>query len=252
MARPQRNNVDYFPHYISDGKKMFVIESKFGNDGYAVWFKVLETLAKTDNHFINCNDESNLMYLAAKCNVSEDRLIEIVDAIVKLGEIDGILWNQCRVIWSDKFIESIQDAYSRRSNNCITKMELMTMFKGLGIPKPDLSGVNDDVNPENSDTNPQSKVEYSKEKNTKEKYFEGDSLNELFHDFMEHRKQMKKKMTNKSITMMVNKLKKHKPNVAIKMLENSIENGWSGVFELKGSDKPKEYDFKNFDNVEYP
>jgi hypothetical protein len=83
-------------------------------------------------------------------------------------------------------------------------------------------------------------------------FFKNEELNSVFLDFIEHRKQMKKKMTNKAITMMVNKLKNHKPNVAIKMLENSIENGWSGVFELKGSDKPKEYDFKNFDNVEYP
>ena len=163
MARPKRNNVDYFPHYISDGKKMFVIESKFGNDGYAVWFKILETLAKTDNHFINCNDESNLMYLAAKCNVSEGRLVEIIDAIVKLGEIDSILWNQCRVIWSDKFIESIQDAYAKRSNDCISKMALITTFRSLGIPKPNFEGVSDTVNSQNSDKNPQTIVNYTKE-----------------------------------------------------------------------------------------
>ena len=170
MARPKRNNVDYFPHYISDGKKMFVIESKFGNDGYAVWFKILETLAKTDNHFINCNDESNLMYLAAKCKVSEDRLIEIIEAIVKLGEIDSILWKQCRVIWSDKFIESIQDAYAKRSNDCISKMALITTFRSLGIPKPNFDRVSDHVNPQNSPVKPQSKVEYSKEYERKGEY----------------------------------------------------------------------------------
>ena len=43
MARPERRNVDYFPHYLSEGKKMYLIEHKYGNDGYAVWFKVLET-----------------------------------------------------------------------------------------------------------------------------------------------------------------------------------------------------------------
>lgn len=167
MARPKRHNVDYFPHYISDGKKMFVIEAKFGNDGYAVWFKILETLAKTDNHFINCNDESNLMFLAARCRITEERLIEIIGAIVKLGELDGILWNQCRIIWSDKFIESVQDAYSKRSNNCITKTQLLTMLKGLGVQYPDLNEVNTPVNQVNSPVNPQSKVKYSIEKESK-------------------------------------------------------------------------------------
>jgi hypothetical protein len=161
MARPPRHNVDYFPHYISDGKKMFVIEAKFGNDGYAVWFKILETLAKTDNHFINCNDESNLMFLAAKCRITEDRLVEIINAIVKLGELDSILWNQCNIIWSDKFIESVQDAYSKRSNDCISKMQLLTMLRGLGVQYTDLNEVNSPVNPQNSPVKPQSKVKYS-------------------------------------------------------------------------------------------
>lgn len=170
MARPKRNNVDYFPHYISDGKKMFVIEAKYGNDGYAVWFKILETLAKTDNHFINCNDESNLMFLAARCRVTEDRLIEIINSIVKLGEIDDILWNQCKVIWSDKFIDSIQDAYTRRSNQCITKMEFLTMLRGLGIQYPDINGVNVGVNAPKDYINTQSIVEYSIVNNTKGEY----------------------------------------------------------------------------------
>lgn len=179
MARPQRHNVDYFPHYISDGKKMFVIEAKFGNDGYAVWFKILETLAKTDNHFINCNDESNLMFLAARCRITEERLVEIIGAIVKLGELDGILWNQCRIIWSDKFIESVQDAYSKRSNNCITKTQLLTMLKGLGVQYPDLNEVNSPVNQVNYPVKPQSKVEYSIVENTKEKESKTPTLEEV-------------------------------------------------------------------------
>lgn len=162
MARPKRYNVDYFPHYISDGKKMFVIESKYGNDGYATWFKILESLAKTDNHFINCNDETNLMYLAAKCRISVDTLKCIILDLCKLGELDIILWEQSSVIWSDKFIESILDAYSKRSNDCITKMQLLTDFKRLRIPIPQDNGVYVTVNPVNSPVKPQSKVDYTK------------------------------------------------------------------------------------------
>lgn len=33
MARPQRNNVDYFPFFCKEGKSMFYIEQKYGNDG---------------------------------------------------------------------------------------------------------------------------------------------------------------------------------------------------------------------------
>lgn len=146
---------------------MFVIESKYGNDGYATWFKILETLAKTDNHFINCNDETNLMYLAAKCRISVDTLKDIILDLCKLGELDIILWEHSNVIWSDKFIESIMDAYSKRSNSCITKMQLLTDFKRLRIPIPPDNGVYGDVNSVNSPVNTQSKVKYSKEEKNK-------------------------------------------------------------------------------------
>lgn len=132
MARPQRNNVDYFPHYISDGKKMFIIESKYGNDGYAVWFKILETLAKSDNHWIDLSDKSNLMYLAAKCRISDNLLCDIISSLADLSEVDSLLWEHERVIWSDKFIESIADAYVKRSNNAPTKPDLLHLLRGLG------------------------------------------------------------------------------------------------------------------------
>jgi hypothetical protein len=132
MARPQRHNVDYFPHYISDGKKMFVIESKFGNDGYATWFKILEILAKTDDHWLDLEDEGNLMFVAARCKIDEDRLLEIIEAITKLGEFDSDIWKQSKVIWSPKLIESLRDAYAKRSNECMSLESLRGHLLGLG------------------------------------------------------------------------------------------------------------------------
>ena len=77
------------------------------------------------------------------------------------------------------------------------------------------------------------------DKNEKEvkKYFEDEKLNSLFEDFMDHRKQMKKPMTDRSITMHVNKLNAESVPNAIKMIERSIEHGWSSLYELKEKDK---------------
>ena len=71
----------------------------------------------------------------------------------------------------------------------------------------------------------------------RKKYFEDEKLNTLFEDFIEHRKQMKKPMTDRSITMHVNKLNAESVPNAIKMIERSIEHGWSSVYELKEKDK---------------
>jgi hypothetical protein len=137
MARPQKNNVEYFPHYISDGKKMFYIEQKYGNDGYASWFKLLETLAKTDNHWINLNEETELMFLASKCRISEQTLIYLLDDLSKLDQINSEMW-AVKIVWSDKFIDSISDAYAKRSNQCLSIEGLRLHLRGLRILKGDV------------------------------------------------------------------------------------------------------------------
>ena len=87
----------------------------------------------------------------------------------------------------------------------------------------------------------QSSVSINKQLNNqtknKETYFEDEKLNTLFEDFIEHRKQMKKPMTDRSITMHVNKLNAESVPNAIKMIERSIEHGWSSLYELKEKDK---------------
>ena len=71
----------------------------------------------------------------------------------------------------------------------------------------------------------------------KETYFEDEKLNTMFEEFIEHRKQVKKTMTERSITMHVKKLNAESVPNAIKMIEKSIEHGWSSVYELKEKDK---------------
>ena len=120
MARKKKNTVDYFPHLIQGGKTMFIIESKYKNDGYATWFKILERLGKSENHFIDLSDNRELMYLASKCNVGEDLLKSIINDLVDLGKFDKDLWKQ-NIIWSQDFVDNISPLYERRDSNLPTK-----------------------------------------------------------------------------------------------------------------------------------
>ena len=134
MGRHNSNTVAYFPHYIGDGKKTFSIEKKYGNDGYATWFKLLEKLATTENHYLDLNDEGEVFYLSAKCNIDEDRLIAIIDDLTKLNVFDKTLWND-KVVYSENFINSIADAYKRRNQKCMTFEQLCSHLSDLGIHK---------------------------------------------------------------------------------------------------------------------
>lgn len=129
MAREQRKDVDYFPHECSHGRKMHIIEDKYGNDGYATWFKVLEQLGKANNHYIDASDDSSMMYLASVCKVNEDRMKSILNDLSKLGAIDRYLYENYQVIFSQKFTESIADAYRKRKTKMFEYGDVLALFE---------------------------------------------------------------------------------------------------------------------------
>ena len=169
MARPERNDVDYFPHSVTHGKKMFYIRSKFGNDGYAVWFMLLENLGKASYHYLNLSDDVELMYLSSELKVEDIVLNEIINELVKLDEFDKELWEENKILFNEKFVENVSDAYKKRKNICIDRNSLLLLLQSKGIrksskgdlkpPKFTLKGV----------SNPQSKVKDNKVKEIKEK-----------------------------------------------------------------------------------
>jgi len=166
VATQKKNTVDYFPHLIGNGKKMDFIEKRYGNDGYATWFKLLEALASADNHYLDLNDEIEISFLASRCNVDEEVLISIINDLVKIKVFDSELWKH-RVIWSQIFVNSIQDAYKRRANKCMQHVDIVNELIGQGYKLTPIMHATciHDVNKtgEIVDKNPQSKVKESKE-----------------------------------------------------------------------------------------
>lgn len=163
MARPKRNTVDYFPFICQEGKKMFYIEQTYGNDGFATFIKILRELALTENHYLNLSDHSTLMFLSAKCRVSTETLLLIINDLVNLGKFDSVLWNDNKIIWCQDFIENIQDAYIKRTNKCIDYEGLLTLLCSLGVRKPPKKELKEGINPH-------SIVEYTKEDKSKVYY----------------------------------------------------------------------------------
>lgn len=114
MRHPKKT-VDYFPHHTNHKKTIFILESKFGNDGYAFWFKLLEILGNTENHYLDYNGRNNSdwEFLQAKTHLDENKCNEILEILVKLNAIDRELWSK-RIIWSQNFIDGIAVVYRNR------------------------------------------------------------------------------------------------------------------------------------------
>lgn len=168
MARPQRNNVDYFPFYCEDGKKMYYLEETYGNDGFAVFMKILRELAKTNYHYLDLSKNTTLMFLSAKCKVSKEVLQAIINDLVELEKFDAELWKEYSIIWCQDFIDSIQEAYKNRSNNCVDRKGLMDILISLGIAKPPKPTAKPPKPKSENPVNPQTILDYSKGEDSKE------------------------------------------------------------------------------------
>jgi hypothetical protein len=174
MARPQRNNVDYFPFICKEGTTTKYIENTYGNDGFATWIKILRALAITEYHYLDLSSLKNFKTLCSTCKISEDMMNNILNDLAEFKEIDPELWKE-RVVWSDQFIDSIEDAYKKRSNKIVKKEELLTLLPGLRGSLPSKSILQGSVKP-------QSKVEKSREEESK---VESDALPETQEEIFE-------------------------------------------------------------------
>ena len=154
MTRRRKQTVDYFPHSCDHGQTIFILEQRFGNDGYAFWFKVLELLGKSEGHFLDCRKPNTWHYLTSKTLVDEKKAGEILDLLSELEAIDSELWNKNKTIWSDNFLKGLAFAYRNR---------------GVSIPvKPVIYTEESGISGTTTTKNPQSKVKERKGKDIKD------------------------------------------------------------------------------------
>lgn len=116
MPRPKSDTVVYFPHYAnasSSGDTVKVLQSRFGNDGYAFWFKLLEKLASADGHYLDCRNPRRWQVLLADMGVDDKTGVEIMVLLVEMEAIDKELW-ESKVIWCQNLVDNLAPVYQNR------------------------------------------------------------------------------------------------------------------------------------------
>lgn len=140
MTRPRKQTVDWFPHKCNHGATLFSFEGRYGNDGYAFWFKLLEVLGATEGHRIDCKEEKRMAYLCAYTKTEAVVCAEMLSFLARMDAIDPDLWTGARVIWCQNFVDGIHAAYRNRQLPPPDKPDCQHELPGL-------IGVSDAVNP---------------------------------------------------------------------------------------------------------
>ena len=142
MARPTKTSVDYFPHMTHSGKTIAILEARWGNDGYAFWFKLLELLGDSSDFSFNCNRSADWEYLLSKTRVTEPVARAILDKLAEVEAIDAACWQQ-NIVWSDNFCRNLEPVFEKRKGQKPQKPEFPQ-------PKPAAGDISADFRDGNS------------------------------------------------------------------------------------------------------
>lgn len=148
MARPIKNNADYFSHDndMRDDERIKAVRRKFGHIGYSTWNMLLERLCRAENFKIEYNEDS-IDIMAGDFHAEPEQLKEIIDYLIKLK----LIIQQGDIIFSQTMITRFEGLFRKRKRD----VERLSPTK---------------TNEENNiaDDNAQSKVKNSKENKRKE------------------------------------------------------------------------------------
>ena len=113
-------SVDYFPHKVSHGRTIFILEEKFGNDGYAILFKTLEILSGAEGHFYDFSGEENFLYLCARFKAAPEIVKAALEMMSKLGFLDAELYGKS-ILWCDHLVTNLCRLYTKRAEEVPVK-----------------------------------------------------------------------------------------------------------------------------------
>lgn len=172
MGRQERHDVDYFPFFVKDGRTLKLLEYYFKATGTGFFTNLMREFSKAYDHYIDISDPFDREMFFVDTKVNEEDGLKMIEMMVKTGKLDKVLWTEFKVLMSPDFLNSVEDAYRKRSNSCISAKKIRAVY-GIGknnkeeeIEKtpeengntPEQSGSNQD----NGGSWPQSKVKESK------------------------------------------------------------------------------------------
>ena len=149
MARPLKQTVDYFPHFVNAGKTLLILQNEFGNNGFAFWFKLLSLLCKTDGQVYDYNNPASWRLLLAETCVSEDIADKVLQLLADIEAIDPELY-LAKVIWVQHLVDNLSDVYTRRRNGSVPSRPVI-----------------DNINPVIANRKPQTKLNQTKPEKSK-------------------------------------------------------------------------------------
>ena len=179
MARPTKLGLDYFPHdtHTDEDTALQLLEAEFGLDGYAVYFKLLESIY-AQGYAKQWGEDECLLFAKKMGAVNVPKLSEIIKGCIRRSLFDEGVYNLFQILTS-KAIQLRWLEAKRKDVSAIDPKVCLIEQTAKGVSSPRKNDKNEEkgvfaaktpVNaaktPVNAETTPQSKVKYSNSSNS--------------------------------------------------------------------------------------
>lgn len=132
VGRPAKHTVDYFQHDCLPKGTLKILEDNWKNNGYAFWYKLLETLGVSEGHVLNLNEKGKFRLLSAKTFLTVEQCTDILDLLAELEAIDPELWEN-KIVWCQNFVKRVSHLYGKRINGLPAAPDEKTVQKMIHI-----------------------------------------------------------------------------------------------------------------------
>lgn len=248
MPRPQKDGIDYFPldvNFFSD-PKIKILKARYGVDGVTVFVYLLCEIYRA-GYYIRI-DEDRVFLISDDLGMSPEKVKQVLNFLLERSLFYNTLFQSDKVLTSAGIQRRFQLAVKERAKKnpievkgfwLLEEAETEPFIKVNPIlnksqKNEDNSGKNEDNSREKSPK--ESKVKKSKgNKNNTVPLVQDEVLNRALLDFIEYRKKIGKHMTDRAVELLIENLGKLSGDVQeqVEILNQSIMNGWLGVFPLK-------------------
>lgn len=179
MARPTKLGLDYFPHdtHTDEDTALQLLEAEFGLDGYAVYFKLLESIY-AQGYAKQWGEDECLLFAKKMGAVNVPKLSEIIKGCIRRSLFDEGVYNLFQILTSKAIQQRWLEAKRKDVSAIDPKVCLIEQTaKGVSSPRKNdkneekgvfaaKTPVNAAKTPVNAETTPQSKVKYNNSSNS--------------------------------------------------------------------------------------
>lgn len=251
MARPQKNGLLYFPLDVDffSNKKIKSLKARYGGDGIMFYLYLLTEIYH-NGYYIgwDADSEDNTI---DDLHLTEGFIKQVLTFLTGRSLLTSITTGTDTILTSPGIQKRYQEAVKGLKRDVYVDPDIWLLKSEDTAPfikfthEQGLSEKNSSLSEKNnskSGKNPLNKIKRNEIKENNKGipplwYPEDEKLNQTLSDFIEFRKGIKAEMADHSIELLIKKLDSMTSvsNEKIQILEQSMINGWKGIFPLDKS-----------------